>query len=221
MISACEDSRSEVLESPVKSEGPQTKTFLLNQLKHEHDGDAWRQFYAIYGALLSRIVTSCGVPPADVDDVVQATVVSAAVAIKTFNYDPTVGKFRNWLWLIARRRIADYFREQGQIRRSINAAMVAGLELDPAIQDFDVKWDEEMRSYLLQEAGSAVQLQKAEEFLIYQFYVVKEWPIRDVANHFHVTERHVHYVTDLIAGMLRTKIEKSINRIASGDRSFP
>jgi len=101
------------------------------------------------------------------------------------------------------------FHTNALYRLSVEKAKLSG-RTESVQPEIDKQWDDELRNYLLREAEASVRLQKAEEFLIYHYYVVKEWPIHDVANHFQVNERHVHYAKNVVIEMLRVKLRGGI-----------
>jgi len=73
--------------------------------------DAWLRLYDLYAEKLwcnvSRLMAH---DPASVPDVVQETLLSAARSAKNFN--PSRGSVWTWLWAIAKRQIALYYRKQ-------------------------------------------------------------------------------------------------------------
>ena len=73
--------------------------------------DAWLRLYDLYAEKLwSNVARLMAHDPASVPDVVQETLLSAARSAKNFN--PSRGSLWTWLWAIAKRQIALYYRKQ-------------------------------------------------------------------------------------------------------------
>jgi RNA polymerase sigma-70 factor (ECF subfamily) len=73
--------------------------------------DAWLRLYDLYAEKLwCNVARLMAHDPASVPDVVQETLLSAARSAKNFN--PSRGSVWTWLWAIAKRQIALYYRKQ-------------------------------------------------------------------------------------------------------------
>jgi len=73
--------------------------------------DAWLRLYDLYAEKLwCNVARLMAHDPASVPDVVQETLLSAARSAKNFN--PSRGSVWTWLWSIAKRQIALYYRKQ-------------------------------------------------------------------------------------------------------------
>ena len=81
----------------------QTRVSLLLRLRDARDGDAWSQFADIYGPLIFSFGRRCGMQEADAADLVQEVMGEVSKSIARFEYDPQVGRFRSWLYKIAKR----------------------------------------------------------------------------------------------------------------------
>ncbi len=83
-----------------------TRASLLARLGDPEDRAAWRQFVELYGGLVYGFARRNGLQDADAADVTQEVFVAVAQAAGRFHYDPRRGKFRGWLYAVARKRIA-------------------------------------------------------------------------------------------------------------------
>ena len=83
-----------------------TRASLLVRLGDPEDRAAWRQFVELYGGLVYGFARRNGLQDADAADVTQEVFVAVAQAAGRFHYDPRRGKFRGWLYAVARKRIA-------------------------------------------------------------------------------------------------------------------
>ena len=72
---------------------------------------AWLQLYEAYAELLWRNISRLvGHDPAAVADIMQETFLAAARSAR--NFDPHRGSLWVWLWTIAKRQVALYYRKQ-------------------------------------------------------------------------------------------------------------
>jgi RNA polymerase sigma factor (sigma-70 family) len=89
---------------------PETRRSLLSRLRDLDDRESWRAFFDRYWRMLYRVARRSGLDDADAQDVVQETVVAVARKMPEFRYDPARGGFKQWLFQIVRRRVADHLR---------------------------------------------------------------------------------------------------------------
>src|SRR5215468_2621755 len=88
-----------------------TRQSLLSRLRDLDDRDSWQTFFDLYWRLLYNVARRAGLDDADAQDVVQDAVMAIAREIPEFQYNPERGTFKQWLFRILRRRIADHFRK--------------------------------------------------------------------------------------------------------------
>jgi len=193
-----------------------TRRSLLSRLRDWGDDASWRRFFDTYWKLIFTTAIRAGLSDAEAQDVVQETIISVAKQMPGFKYDPARGSFKNWLRLIARRRIADHLR-QAYRRPGVagpppeDPARTAELERlpDPSGGDLDAVWDEEWTKHLLAAAVARVKRQvDAKHFQIFDCYVLKEWPVKDVARTFGVNAGQVYLIKHRLAALLEKEIRK-------------
>lgn len=98
-----------------------TRASLLVRLRNHADNDAWQSFLTVYAPLLYTFARSRGLQDADASDVAQEVLSEVARCIRNFEYRPEKGRFRDWLGLIAQRRIGRFFtRTQGRPEQLLN-----------------------------------------------------------------------------------------------------
>lgn len=101
---------------------------LLERVRDGTDDVAWAEFVNTYQPVLSAFVRKRGVYPADVPDVVQGILAQLVRALARFEYDPSRGQFRTWLWRVACNAASKWM----QNRASRNRAEVAWCRQRPA-----------------------------------------------------------------------------------------
>lgn len=187
-----------------------TRKSLLSRLKNWDDNDSWREFFETYWRLIYDVARQAGFNDAEAQDVVQETIVSVAGKINEFRYDPTKGRFKNWLRLIARRRIADQlrkkYRQTGLAKANEGENWDAGQE---ATTELDTIWDREWQKRLVVLAMERVKRRvKAEHYQIFELCTVQEWPATKVAKALGVTLTMIYVTRHRIGGMLKKEIKR-------------
>ena len=89
-----------------------TRRSLLSRLKRWDDQESWQDFFNTYWKLIYGVATRAGLSDSEAQDVVQDTMVAVARQMPNFKYDPALGSFKSWLFLITRRRITDHLRKE-------------------------------------------------------------------------------------------------------------
>ena len=82
-----------------------TRPTLLLRVRDHEDQESWAEFVEIYGPLIHRFALSRGVHRDNASDITQDVMRNVAKAMHSFEYDPSRGTFRSWLFTIIRREI--------------------------------------------------------------------------------------------------------------------
>ena len=137
-----------------------TRRSLLSRLRDLDDRNSWRTFFDLYWRMLYNVARRAGLTEADAQDVVQETVVAVARQMPEFQYDRAKGTFKQWLFRIVRRRVADH------LRRVYRQPPKGELAFDPLAEDeesatvapdqrtgeFGAAWDQEWEQAILDAA---------------------------------------------------------------------
>jgi RNA polymerase sigma-70 factor (ECF subfamily) len=113
-----------------------TSLSLLLQLRGGNP-EAWQRLVDLYGPLIYYWCRKFGLQPADAADVFQDVFAAVATSIVRFTYERGRGRFRGWLWTIARNKIRDLYRRQAEENQALG-----GRESQRSIAEIPERWTE-------------------------------------------------------------------------------
>ena len=192
-----------------------TRGSLLGRLKDWEDTESWRAFFDTYWKLIYNFALHRGLTHEDAQEVVQETVVAVAKSIEGFEYNPQKCSFKTWLLTVTRSKIANQ-----QARRARHAHVISppadeskGTALLDRIPDqsgaeWERAWDDEWQKNLMDAAIQRVKRRVSiEQYQMFDLFVLKQWPARDVAKALGVTIAHVYVAKHRIAKLIRKEFE--------------
>lgn len=201
-----------------RDRGVRTRASLLGRLRDWQDQQSWQQFYDTYWRLIYSAAIHAGLTDAEAQEVVQETVISVAKTMPQFQYDPQVCSFKSWLGHLTRKRIVDQLRKRPRVHISLRAGAdeketsTVDRIADPASLNLDALWDREWEQNLLAAALERVKDQvSAEQYQMFDLYVLREWPAAKVARALEIGLGQVY----LAKFRIRRLVKKEIERIKS------
>ena len=142
------------------AEPPLTRVTLLTRLRDGRDGDAWREFFDLYGPVVYRFARNRGLQDADAADLMQDVLRSVARNAPRMEYDPKRGTFRGWLYTVTRNKIYNFLSSQRHRPKAIGDSdaherleAVAAREEDGP----DAEWEREYQQRLTDRAMDLVK----------------------------------------------------------------
>lgn len=191
-----------------------TRKSLIERLRDREDRDSWREFFDRYWKLVYGLAIKSGLTEAESEEVVQETMVAISRNLDDYEYRPRECSFKSWMFKMARWRITDQIRKRppdfvhSTCRNSEGTDTVERVP-DSASAQLDQYWNEEWQRNLLDVAVARVkQKVSIREFQIFDLYVLKEWPVREVGKMLHVSAAHVYVAKHRISALLRKEIRK-------------
>ncbi|MCC6357568.1 MAG: sigma-70 family RNA polymerase sigma factor [Phycisphaerales bacterium] len=137
--------------SSFRDASPSTHVSLLKRIRAGGDQDAWAEFRRRYHEFLVRFCRRRGLQPADAEDVVQGVFLALARALPAFTYDPTIGRFRDYLFRAVRNAISRW--RNCPERRTEQLSMFEGLltaaadRLHAASDEEQDQWEREWAAH--------------------------------------------------------------------------
>jgi RNA polymerase sigma-70 factor (ECF subfamily) len=193
-----------------------TRESLLSRLKDWNDDAGWREFFKIYRQLIFATAIKAGLRADEAEEVVQETCISVAKTIKEFQYDPKRCRFKNWLGHLAQKRIADRFRKRSRElplgeTASGRTTRTAAIERvpDPAAKNLDAIWEQEWQEKLMTAALDKVKTEvSAEQYQMFDFYVLKKMPAAKVAKSLGVSIGQVYLSKHRVGSLLKKEARR-------------
>jgi len=195
-----------------------TRHSLLARLKDWDDQTSWREFFDTYWKLIYAVARKAGLSDAEAQDVVQETVLTVAKKVGDFKAQPG-GSFKGWLLQISRRRIADQFEKRQRSQSLVSPAATRaedgtrtatiGRVPDPASFDLDACWEEQWQKSLMEAATERVKnLVSPKHYQMFELYVLREWPVRKVAQTLGVSAAQVYLTKHRVARLLKREVAR-------------
>lgn len=97
---------------------PETRESLIARLPDHADSAAWEEFVQLYEPLIYGIGRRHGLQPSDATDLVQDVLIAVASCIDRFEPDAGRGRFRSWLFRVAKNQTLLRLR---RLRHDVNA----------------------------------------------------------------------------------------------------
>lgn len=136
-----------------------TNTLLLEGLRGEGDGGAWRRFVDRYLPMIERYARRFGLSDADAQDAAQQALIAFCSSFREGNYDREKGRLRFWLFGIARNQIRNHLRglqrREKQIAPENSQTDFFARQVDEG--ELERAWDEEWRQAVLRQCLDEVR----------------------------------------------------------------
>lgn len=91
-----------------------TRHTLLMRVRDPTDGGAWEEFVRLYTPIIFGFLRRRGVSNHDAEDLTQDVFRALARAMPSFEFNESIGTFRNWLFTVTRNKLNTHF---GRARR--------------------------------------------------------------------------------------------------------
>ena len=164
-----------------------TRPSLLQRIK-EGDNVSWNDFYNTYRWFIWSIAKNYHVREADRDEVVNSILLEFQHMGDRFQYDPTQGRFRDYL-----RRVTQHYILRAR-KKELGMDNIEEVP-EPWVDDFSRVWDDEWKRHVLEQAKEI--LRKRMDPVTYQVFVevaVNGDAPEDVATRHNMTRANVDII---------------------------
>lgn len=188
----------------------------MARLKNWNDEGSWQEFFDSYWQLIYRVGLKSGLTQAEAQDAVQDTLVAVARAIQGFKYDRSRCTFKSWLMLVTRQRIIWQLRQRppqhhGSARADDSTPRTSTVDRipDPGQDLLEAVWEEEWQRNLLASALEKVKKEvNPKQFQIFDLYLLRNWPVRQVAQTLRISSGQVYLAKHRVANLLKKELKR-------------
>ena len=165
---------------------------------------AWSEFYQVYWRVIYSLALRKGLSQDDGIEVVQIVLVKIQGGLRTFDYDPTKGRFLSWVGKITRNGIYDYLRGKHRDDKHFVNIQSEGDEGDPFDRfagsvpepDGDAL-DSDIRRAVYAEALARVRARRSDvKFRAFELHWINEVPVAEVAKRLGISPNYVSVATN-------------------------
>ncbi|WP_169979855.1 sigma-70 family RNA polymerase sigma factor [Tautonia rosea] len=126
----------------VEPDDLETRPSLLVRVRDASDNEAWRRFVGVYGRLILADCRRRGLKWDEAEDVAQQVLTRVFQSLRSFEYRPDRGRFRDWLGTVVRNEVRRY-QKRHQPRSAVEF-----LRMDD-LADNDPAWNEAFARHIL------------------------------------------------------------------------
>jgi RNA polymerase sigma-70 factor (ECF subfamily) len=190
---------------------PTTRHSLVLRLRNPDDQAAWAEFVDIYEPLVYRLARSKGLQDADAQDLCQEVFRAVASAIERWDPDPAKGRFRGWLFRIARNLVIKFLAGQRHHPQGSGSSSVQEmLEAQPAKDSqAEAEFAAEFRRRAFRWAADQVKTEFTEPtWQAFWKTAVDNRPIQEVATELGLSVGAVYIARSRVLARLRERVEQ-------------
>ncbi len=189
---------------------PDTRHSLILRLTDKRDIEAWDHFVSIYQPLVYRLARKKGLQDADAHEVVQEVMVAVSRAVDRWDPNQELGRFRDWLFTIARNLVINYVtrRKHAGIGTGDTAIQILlsqqQVESDESSGEFDAEFRREVFHWAAAEVRKQVRQTTWDAFWQTS---IKGRSVVDVADELNMSVGAVHIARSRVLGRLRDAVQ--------------
>ena len=170
---------------------------FIDKVKNK-DEIAWEQFYKFYAPLIRLHGRDCGLKEQYLEDLIQNVMITLSAQMPGFVYDPSRGRFRDYLRKIIRARANDMLRKIYRQER---------IPYEPADEaDDSDPFEEEWRSHIREHSLEILKTQiSSHHYQIFYLLDVQHRKVKELAELYKVPPVSIYTI--------RTRVENRLRKI--------
>ena len=194
----------------MKSPVPETRNSLILRLPDKRDVEAWDQFVSIYEPLVYRLARAKGFQDADAQEIVQEVFVAVSRAVERWEPDPARGRFRDWLFRIARNLMINFLTRRKHLPIGSGDSEIAELlanHIDRRCEEsatFDLEYRREVFCWAAKQVRDQV---KERTWIAFWMTSIDGRAIAEVACELKMSVGAVHIARSRVLGRLRETVK--------------
>jgi RNA polymerase sigma factor (sigma-70 family) len=187
-----------------------TGSTLLVLLRDPADPQAWKAFVQRYTPVVAAWCRRWKLQNADIQDVTQEVLLKLAKHLGRFPYDPAKGRFRDWLFAVARNAWSDIRESRRRAGWGSGDSHVQRLLEEQADRDGLLEaLDQEFQVEVYEEAQARVQLRVTRQtWQAFQLLAVEGLSGAEVAARLHMKVAAVYVAKNRVQKMLQEEVRK-------------
>jgi RNA polymerase sigma-70 factor (ECF subfamily) len=190
---------------------PTTRASLLVRLSDPQDERAWGEFLEVYEPLVYRLARHNGFQDADAREVTQEIFLAVRSAIERWDPEPSRGRFRSWLFRIARNLMINWLiarRRRPQAAGGEDFQRFLEQQPDPTGQD-SALFDQQYRREAFRWAAERIRPEFREAtWQAFWLTTVEGVAIKDVAGQLGMTVGAVYKCRSRVMARLKEVVER-------------
>jgi RNA polymerase sigma-70 factor (ECF subfamily) len=188
----------------------ETSISLLERLRLGPDPAAWQLLVDLYTPLIRGWLGRFGVPPTDLDDILQEVFGALVRELPDFCHDLRRGAFRRWLRTIAMNRLRNFWRARARGAGPDPEPLLA--QIEDRAGDLNRRWDEEHDQHVARRLLELLEPEfEPNTWKAFCLLVLEGMDTRAVAERLGTTPNAVRIAKSRVLSRFRQEIEGLID----------